>query len=92
MPDGTFEVCASGEAHHDEQAARLEVRLAACLRSMDLRAKERQFSAAWLPSPETVREGVGREEAAAVARDIFHRWTRRVKSAVPESAHLGAVR
>jgi hypothetical protein len=38
----------------------------------------------WLPRGEALRERVGPEEASALARDIFHRWTKKVR----ESAAL----
>jgi len=35
----------------------------------------------WLPKPETLREGVGPDEASDMARDIFRRWTKKVREA-----------
>jgi hypothetical protein len=36
----------------------------------------------WLPKPETLREGVGPDEASDMARDIFRRWTKKVRESV----------
>ena len=83
VPEGTCELCASADAGYDEGAGRLEVKLEAFLRPMDLLVKERHFSAVWLPKNETVTESVAREESHEVARDIFHRWVRKVRDAAP---------
>jgi hypothetical protein len=82
-PVGECEVCATAEASYDADAARLIVVLDAFLRGTDLRAKEKHFKADWLPRNETVTESAGAEEASALARDIFHRWVRRVREASP---------
>lgn len=86
-PQGLAEVCAAAEAHYDEEAARLIVGLDAYLRTADLRKKERRFWADWLPKPETISETVGPDETAGMARDIFHRWVRKVRESVPSLAH-----
>ena len=81
--EGTCEVCASAGATYDETTGRLAVRLEAFLRPAALLAKERHFRAPWLPKDEVVTEGVAREECHEVARDIFHRWVRKVREAAP---------
>lgn len=83
LPDGRCELCASADANFDEGASRLIVQLEAFLRPSDLSAKERHFRAAWIPQDETVSESVGREECHEVARDVFHRWVRKVREAAP---------
>jgi hypothetical protein len=81
--DGPCELCASADASYDESAARLEVRLDSFLRTTDIRTPEKRLSAEWLPKPETVTEGVGPGETIEVARDVFHRWVRKVRQAAP---------
>jgi hypothetical protein len=88
IPQGTCEVCATADANYDESTRRLSVVLDSYLRTTDLRTKERRVTAVWLPKPETVREQVAVEEADEVAHDIFHRWVRKVKEAVPALAHI----
>jgi hypothetical protein len=83
LPQGACEVCAAADACYDEDAARLVVNLDSFLRTTDLRAKERRLSAPWLPGKETVAESVGPDETVEMARDIFHRWVRKVRQAVP---------
>src|SRR5262245_58703291 len=83
MPNGACEVCAVANANYNEDASQLVVRLNSFLRTTDLRLKEKQLSARWLPTPETVRESVGPDEALEAARDIFHRWVRKVREATP---------
>ena len=85
--EGAREVCASADASYDEETARLVVNLDAFLRTTDLLSKEKRSSADWLPKPQTVRESVGPDEAVEMARDIFHRWVRKVRDAVPALAH-----
>jgi len=82
-PHGNCEVCASAEANYDESAGRLVVELRSFFRTTNLRVKERQFSADWAPQRETVTESVGPNETVEVARDIFHRWVRKVRQAAP---------
>jgi len=83
IAQGTCEVCASADASYDEDAARLAVHLDAFLRTTDLRSKEMRLSADWLPGRQTVTESVGPEETVEMARDIFHRWVRKVREAIP---------
>jgi hypothetical protein len=87
LPEGTCEVCASADAGFDEAAGRLAVNLEAFLRPASLRAKERHFRADWLPANETITESVAREECHEVAREIFHRWARKVREAAPQLHH-----
>jgi len=87
-PQGTCEVCATADANYDESAQKVSVALDSYLRTTDLRTKEQRVTAGWLPRPETVREHIGVEEADEVARDIFHRWVRKVKEAVPTLIHV----
>lgn len=86
-PQGIREVCAAANAEYDEGASRLVVKLDAYLRTTDLRTKEQRFAASWLPKPETVRESVGPDETVEMARDIFHRWVRKIREAIPALSH-----
>lgn len=86
-PEGAFELCAAADAGFDEGAGRLVVKLEAFLRPAGYLAKERHFGADWLPANETVTESVAREEGREVAREVFHRWVRRVREAAPPLHH-----
>lgn len=88
VPEGTSELCASALASFDEAAGRLAVRLESFLRPTGLLARERHFRADWLPANETVSESVAREECHEVAREIFHRWARKVREAAPQLHHV----
>jgi hypothetical protein len=85
--EGPREVCAAAEATYEEDTGRLLVNLMAYLRSTDLLSKEKRWTAGWLPKPEIVRESVGPDETVEMARDIFHRWVRRLREAVPALVH-----
>jgi hypothetical protein len=82
-PEGNAELCASADANYDEAAGRLVVKLDTFLRPTGLLVKERHLRATWLPSGETVTESTGREECHEVAREIFHRWVRKVRQTAP---------
>lgn len=87
-PEGTCELCVAAKAGFDESAGRLVVQLDAFLRPAGFLAKERHFRADWLPANESVTESVAREESSEVAREIFHRWVRRVRESAPALHHV----
>ena len=87
-PEGVCELCASADASFDEEKRQLAVKLEAFLRPTDLLVKERHFRADWLPKNETVTESVAREECHEVAREIFHRWVRKVRESAPKLHHV----
>ena len=82
-PDGACEVCASADATYDDGAGSLVVRLESFLRTTNLRASEKRVPASWLPKAETVTESVDPGETREAARNIFHRWVRKVRQAAP---------
>jgi hypothetical protein len=84
MPEGMCELDVSADASFDEAAERMVVKLQAFLRPTNVLVKERHFRADWLPENETVTESVRREECHDVAREIFHRWVRKVREAAPQ--------
>lgn len=79
---GPEEIVATAEGSYDDTRHQVEVRLEAFLRPVDLVHAEKHLTAAWLPAPQNAREGVDREEASSLARDLFHRWVRKVREAV----------
>jgi len=83
LPEGECEVCASAGAGFDETAKRLVVQLEAFLRPRGLLVKERHFRADWLPANQSITESVDRDECGEVAREIFHRWVRKIREAAP---------
>jgi hypothetical protein len=83
LPGGTCELYATADAGYDEEASRLVVRLNSYVRTLDPRSREKPFSPDWLPKPDVVTESVGPDEALEAARDIFHRWGRKVRESAP---------
>lgn len=77
------EVCASADASYDSDAQLVTIQLDCFLRTTDVRTKERHPAASWLPASETVKDKVAQEEASEMAREIFHRWVRKVREATP---------
>jgi hypothetical protein len=82
-----FEVCAIADAQFDEEHSKLIMELDAFVRPVDLVAKEEHLQAGWLPKKETVNETVSVEEAPGLAREVFHRWVRKVRQAMPSLVH-----
>jgi hypothetical protein len=73
------ELCASAEADYDERKHTLVVQLDAFVRQVRHAGPDVCSRPAWLPKPEALREGVAADEASDLARDIFQRWTRKVR-------------
>lgn len=80
---GECDVCASASASYDEEHGKLVVDLDAFLRTRDIRVKERRPFAEWLPKGERICESAAPDETGDMARDIFHRWARKVRDAIP---------
>jgi len=81
------ELCASAEADYDEQKATLVIKLDAFVRQVHHAGPNVCTQPDWLPKPETLHEVVGPDEASDLARDIFRRWTKKVRESVtPEKA------
>lgn len=79
------EVCAEAEATHDRGISMLTVKLRAFLRTLEHTHLGETAVAAWLPASETVTEHVDREEASAMAKDIFASWCHKVERATPQA-------
>ena len=81
--EGACEVCATADATYDDGEGRLVVHLESFLRTTTLRAREKHIPATWLPTAETITESVDPSETREAARNIFHRWVRKVRQAAP---------
>ena len=75
------ELCAAAEADYDEGHSSLVIKLDAFVRQVHHAGRDVCSRPDWLPKPETLREGVGPDEASDLARDVFHRWTKKVREA-----------
>ena len=82
-----FEVCATADAFYDDALHELTVRLDSYLLPVSIHTTE-EHRPDWLPKKQTVKESVSHSEAIDVARDIFHRWVRTVRNAVPLLLHV----
>lgn len=83
----TIEVVATAEAAFEEEKSELVTALGVFLRPVDLQHKEKHLTADWLPSGEVIRERVSLDEAALLAKEIFHRWVGKVRRSVPSFAN-----
>lgn len=85
LKDGVYEVWATAEAEYDDARSELLVQLNSFVRPTDIRLKDTQFQAEWLPAKGKVVERVGPEEAHEQAREIFESWVRKVRRHIPEA-------
>ncbi len=76
------ELCAAAEADYDDTASSLIIKLDAFVRQVHHSGPDVCTRPDWLPRRETLREHVSVEEASDMARDIFRRWTRKVRDSV----------
>ena len=77
---GPVEICAAIQGAYDRARSQLVAQLDSYLQQPPLTERYRPK---WLPAAETLREHVPKDEAAEVARDMFHGWVRRVRKAIP---------
>ena len=73
------ELCAAAEANYDDRTSTLVIKLDAFVRQVRHAGPDVCSRPDWLPNSETLREGVGPDEASDMARDIFRRWTKKVR-------------
>lgn len=73
------ELCAAAEADYDDLQSSLVIRLDAFVRQVRHAGPDVCTRPAWLPPVETLREHVPSEEASALAREIFRRWTKKIR-------------
>ena len=76
------ELCAAAEADYDDRKSTLVIKLDAFVRQVRHAGPDVCTHPDWLPKSETLREGVGPDEASDLARDIFRRWTKKVRDSV----------
>ena len=88
IDDGETEVCATADAEYDAPASKVSVSLDAFARRVVNAGNGHHLPEPWLPRAEIVTEHVPRGDASNFARDVFHSWTRKVRSGVPAGLHL----
>ncbi len=82
-----FEVCAAAEGDFEEAESRLMIELDAFIRPVDLRVKEEHLRPDWLPAKQNIKEGVSREDATSLAKEIFHGWVRKILESISFPIH-----
>lgn len=75
------EVCASADAKYDRMRELVVVELDCLTRPSGIVGT--RIPVDWLPKRQTVKEGVPRDEASEVARDVFSSWVKRVRASIP---------
>lgn len=81
----TYEVCATQSAEFDDASSLLAVKLGSFVRQVQHEGADTIIAPLWLPQPESVQHRVQAEEAVEDAREIFQRWVRKLRSAVPSA-------
>ena len=79
------ELCATAQADYDDRKSTLVIKLDAFVRQVRHAGPDVCSRPDWLPKLETLREGVGSDEASDLARDVFRRWTKKVRDSASVS-------
>jgi hypothetical protein len=82
------EVCATADASYDRERKELTVKLDSLIRPCGIEGT--RIPVDWLPKGQTVKEGVPRDEASELARDVFSSWVKRVRKAIPGKSSSAA--
>lgn len=75
------EVCATADATYDRERGLVIVELDSLTRPSGIVGTRNPVD--WLPKKQIVKEGVPRDEASELARDVFSSWVKRVRSSIP---------
>ncbi len=86
--DGSTQVCATAEADYDPAAEKVSVALDAFTREASAAHDGIHLPQPWLPHGERVSEHLPRDEADEFVKDVFHRWVKKVRAAVPHELML----
>lgn len=86
VDDRTCEVVATAQGRYDEDEARLEVELEGFVREVNFRGPDAEWRPPWMPRRDVVGDHVPRDQASAEAREIFSRWTAKIRAAIPAPA------
>jgi hypothetical protein len=87
IKEGRVEVCASADATFDEDRGQLTVTLDSFVRPIDFKATQKHWRPDWLPSPEIVKENLALEEAMPATKEIFRRWTPKIRQSIPATVN-----
>ena len=79
----SYEICATAQASHDEEAGEMQVALDAFVRRFEMRGKDDLFRPGWLPKPDLVKTHISWDEAADGAKEIFNSWAHKVQRSIP---------
>ena len=84
------EVCATADATYDRDRGIVIVELDSLVRPSGIVGTRNPVT--WLPEKQIVKEGVPREEASELARDVFSSWVKQVRGSVPKKLSSAASR
>ena len=87
---GGWELCATAHAKYDKASSTVVVELDSLVQPTDLPPGVDGFRQPWLPAKEVVQQRVPLPEARVAARNVFRRWTIKVRLAVPSQSQHSA--
>ena len=82
-----WELCATADVRYDPASSTVLVELDSLVQRGDLRDGVDGFRQPWLPAKEVVTRRVPLRDARVVAKEVFRRWMRKVRSTIPSPAH-----
>ena len=87
---GGWELCAAADAKYDTASSTVVIELDSLVQPTDLPPGADGFRQPWLPAKEVVQRRVPLSKARVAARNVFRRWTIKVRRAVPSESHHSA--
>ncbi len=89
---GGWELCATAEVKYDTASSTVVVELDSLVQPTDLPPGVDGFCQSWLPAKHVVQRRVPLPKARATARNVFRRWTTKVRRAISVQAPQSADR
>ena len=80
---GGWELCATADARYDADSSTLVIKLDSVVQPVDLPLGLNGFRQPWLPAREIVKRRVPLRQARALAKEVFQRWTTKVRRTIP---------
>ena len=80
---GGWELCATADAHYDAESSTVVIELDSVVRPVDLPPGLDGFRQPWLPAKKVVKRRVPMRQARSLAREVFQRWTAKVRRTIP---------
>lgn len=76
-------MCAMADAQYDADNSTVVIELDSVVQPVDLPPGLDGFRQPWLPAKEIVKRRVPLRQARALTREVFQRWTAKVRRTIP---------